>query len=170
MALLRVEEGWVERVNKNLLPLLNKFSIRRQGPFGLSNVIQPVVNVETLEEAQAAAQQRAVISGTLAAVGSNLTILVTVGEVWSIEYVAMGSTSGGAGGAQRDSFEIFVGGVVANMRPEDPEAAHTTRVTTGFSHSFNPPLIMNGGEGFFLVRRVLGASTPAGMVVAFRRV
>lgn len=87
MPLLSVGEAWVERVNKNLLPLLNKFSIKRQGPFALSNIIIPVVDVETLEEVQAASSQTATAQGTLNAVNSEVLVTVPVGETWLIDYV-----------------------------------------------------------------------------------
>lgn len=93
MPLLSVGEAWVERVNKNLLPLLNKFSIKRQGPFALSNIIIPVVDVETLEEVQAASSQTATTQGTLNAVNSEVLVTVPVGQTWLIDYVFTTTTA-----------------------------------------------------------------------------
>lgn len=168
MAQLSVAEAWVERVNKNLLPLLNKFSIRRQGPFGLSNVIQPIVNVETLEEVQAASQQRALITGTLSAVNSFISLLVPVAEVWSVEFVAAGSGTGSVSAA-RDIFTLLVGGVPTAMKGDFPDTGVTVR-QTGFAHSFNPPIVLVAGEGFTLQRVVLGGSSVSNIRLFFRRV
>lgn len=166
MAQLTVAEAWVERVNKNLLPLLNKFSIRRQGPFGLSNVIQPVVNVETLEEAAAAQQQRASATGSLTTAGTFISVVVPAGQVWAVEYMAAGVIMG-ASSVSRDSIELVAGTL---NPPLANELGPGNGFTTGFSHSFNPPLVLNAGEGFFLVRRLVGSAGTAGMWVAFRQV
>ena len=167
MALLSVNEAWVERVNKNLLPLLNKFSIRRQGPFGLSNVIQPIVNVETLEEAQAEAQQHGSVTGTLAAAGSSIVLVIPAGQVWNVETIIAGSI-GGLANPHTDSFIMVIGGVSVTPTSDFPNSGVAV-FTTGFSIHFSTPLVMSAGDSFTLTRRAVGAATPSSIFVAFRR-
>lgn len=167
MSLLSLNEAWVERVNKNLLPLLNKFSIKRQGPFGLSNVIQPIVNVETLEEAQAEAQLTAFSTDTLTIVNGQVLLLVTAGQTWSIEHVAMGSVAGLLS-AHRDSFFLFDGINTIAMANDQPDTGVTV-FSTGFQSSFSPALVLKAGQGFVIQRQVVGAATTSSIWVHYRR-
>lgn len=167
VSLLSVNEAWVERVNKNLLPLLNKFSIKRQGPFGLSNVITPVVNVSTLEEEQALSQQTAFSTGTLTTAGGQVILVVVPGQTWNVEHVVMGSVAGLLS-AHRDAFFLFDGTNIIPMKNDQPDTGVTV-FGTGFQTSFSPPLVLTGGQGFVIQRQVTGAATTSSIWIHYRR-
>ena len=88
MPLFRPTEPWLEAVNRNLLPLLERFGIRRQGRFALQNIIVPVVNVETLEEVLSTAQLTATVSAVLTNIGDQALITVPAGETWQLEQLS----------------------------------------------------------------------------------
>ena len=147
---------WLERVNKNLLPLLDKFGIKRQGAFGLSNVILPIVNVETLEEVLEAAQLISTVNGNLAAVNDEVSIAVPAGEIWKLEHLSYRSVAASA--ARGDAMNLGISGVRYGLSPVVPEyAGGVNHVLTAFV-SFPSPIFLAAGDTV-AVQRVTGATT-----------
>ena len=151
------EEGlWLERVNKNLLPLLAKFGIKRQGAFGLSNIILPIVNVETLEEVLEQAQLLATVQGNLAAVGDELLLTVPAGETWKLEHTSFRTAA--ASVVRADILMLRIGGANYGLTPGVAYTNAPTALQYGDSFAFPHPLFLAEGDSV-VVRRQTGAST-----------
>lgn len=155
-------------VNANLLPLLRKLGVKGGGGgFVMPPLVLPIINIETLEEAEATAQLQSTVTGDLAAVGSAIQITVPTGEIWKVESIFYSSVAPSV--ACADSVDFLFAGTLKGGIFTEPEAPNNGNDIKNRGVSFAQPVFLAAGE-IIEVERINGASTATStnLIVVYR--